>query len=189
MPINFNQYPYYDDWNEDNLYHRLLFQPGRAVQARELTQIQSLLQSQISKLGSHIFKDGSAVVGGNLVYDRSTTHWLAVKPQDGRGNSVRVRDISPGMLIKKNAEAGGTGTSVNVIGRVGNVIPSENDDPDTIYFKWLEGESIGFNAEENVVFCDSASGVTRYTATTLDEDSNGARHYGTASTLSVEPGI
>ena len=107
MPINFNQYPYYDDFNEDNLYYKLLFQPGRAVQARELTQIQTLLQSQLSKFGSHVFKEGAAVFNGQVAYDRTHTHWLALKPQAPNGGSpVRIHDISPGMTIQTTAESG-----------------------------------------------------------------------------------
>ena len=45
-----NVAPYYDDFNEDNNYLRTLFRPGYAVQARELTQLQSALQNQIEKL-------------------------------------------------------------------------------------------------------------------------------------------
>ena len=101
MPIDFNKDPYYDDFTEDDRFYRLLFQPGRAVQARELTQIQSLLQNQIEKLGRHLFKEGSLVFGGKLNYDRSDTKWLAVQAQDAHGNAVRIRDISPGMTISK----------------------------------------------------------------------------------------
>ena len=54
MPINFNKAPYHDDFSEDSQFMRLLFQPGRAVQARELTQIQSLLQNQIDGIGKQI---------------------------------------------------------------------------------------------------------------------------------------
>ena len=38
-------------------------------QARELTTSQSLLQGQIESFGSHIFKEGSVVVPGNISYD------------------------------------------------------------------------------------------------------------------------
>lgn len=68
--IDLNQQPYYDDFNKDgegvNPNLRILFRPGYPVQARELTQIQSTVQSQISRFGSHIFKDGSKVSGGDL---------------------------------------------------------------------------------------------------------------------------
>ena len=58
--------PYYDDFNEAKNYHRILFRPGYAVQARELTQMQSALQAQIDRHGQYAFKDGSRVVNGEL---------------------------------------------------------------------------------------------------------------------------
>jgi len=61
---NLNAAPYYDDFNKDNNYVRTLFRPGFAVQARELTQLQSQLQHQIEAHGSHIFKEGAMVVPG-----------------------------------------------------------------------------------------------------------------------------
>ena len=66
MAIDFNTTPYYDDFDEDKNFHRLLFRPGRAVQARELTQSQTILQDQVTKFGDHIFKDGSKVSGAEL---------------------------------------------------------------------------------------------------------------------------
>ena len=62
---NLNAAPYYDDFDKDNNYVRTLFRPGFAVQARELTQLQSQLQYQIETHGSHIFKEGALVVPGN----------------------------------------------------------------------------------------------------------------------------
>jgi hypothetical protein len=61
---NLNASPYFDDFNADNNYHRILFRPGFAVQARELTQLQSALQHQIEAHGSHIFREGALVVPG-----------------------------------------------------------------------------------------------------------------------------
>jgi hypothetical protein len=45
MPINtdLSLAPYYDDFDPEKQYHRILFKPGYAVQARELTQLQSIL--------------------------------------------------------------------------------------------------------------------------------------------------
>lgn len=62
----FNINPYYDDFDSDKGFLRVLFKPGYAVQARELTQLQTILQSQISKIGDHLFKDGSRIVGGGI---------------------------------------------------------------------------------------------------------------------------
>ena len=40
--------PYYDDFDETKNFHRILFRPGAAVQARELTQSQTITQNQIA---------------------------------------------------------------------------------------------------------------------------------------------
>ena len=61
---NLNAAPYYDDFDKDNNFVRTLFRFGFAIQARELTQLQSQLQYQIESHGSHIFKEGAMVVPG-----------------------------------------------------------------------------------------------------------------------------
>ena len=66
---NLNISPYYDDFNKDNNFYRVLFNPGKPVQARELTTLQSILQDQIESFGSHMFKEGSMVIPGNIQYD------------------------------------------------------------------------------------------------------------------------
>ena len=58
--------PYYDDFDDAKSFLRTLFKPGYAVQARELTQLQTTLQSQISRFADHIFADGSQVFGGKV---------------------------------------------------------------------------------------------------------------------------
>ena len=67
LTTNFNVDPYYDDFDENKNYYRTLFKPGNAVQARELTQLQTTLQDQIKKFGDHIFQTGSIVTGGSIV--------------------------------------------------------------------------------------------------------------------------
>ena len=53
-----------DDFDEAKNYHRVLFKPGVAVQARELTQLQTAIQRQLDYHGQHTFTDGGRVVGG-----------------------------------------------------------------------------------------------------------------------------
>ena len=55
LTTNFNADPYYDDYNADDAYYRILFRPGFAVQARELTQLQSILQKQVERHGHSSF--------------------------------------------------------------------------------------------------------------------------------------
>ena len=64
QPPNLQNSPYFDDFNEDKEFLQILFKPGYAVQARELTQLQTILQNQISKVSDHLFVDGTKVFGG-----------------------------------------------------------------------------------------------------------------------------
>ena len=57
-------------------FHRVLFRPAFAVQARELTQSQTILQNQIEKFGDHMFKQGSIVIPGGVAFDNK---YYAVK--------------------------------------------------------------------------------------------------------------
>ena len=74
VPVITTQSPYYDDFDENKNYHRILFRPGYAVQARELTQLQTVMQNQIERFGNHIFKNGSIVLGGQLTLDVEARH-------------------------------------------------------------------------------------------------------------------
>ena len=61
--------PYYDDFDIDKNFYKVLFKPGFPVQARELTTLQSILQNQVESFGSNIFKDGSMVIPGSVTFD------------------------------------------------------------------------------------------------------------------------
>jgi len=54
--MNINSFPYYDDFVANKKFYEILFKPGYSVQARELTQLQTMLQHQIKKFGDTIFK-------------------------------------------------------------------------------------------------------------------------------------
>ena len=68
---NLNVSPYFDDFDPNDSYHRVLFKPGYPVQARELTGLQSILQNQIERFGQHFFKEGAKVIPGNTAYTRT----------------------------------------------------------------------------------------------------------------------
>ena len=61
---NLNVSPYYDDFDPKNNFYRVLYKAGFPVQARELTQSQSILQDQIETLMSRLLKEGDNVVPG-----------------------------------------------------------------------------------------------------------------------------
>ncbi len=68
---NLNVNPYFDDFDKDKNFYKVLFKPGTPVQARELSTLQSILQNQIEQFGTHFFKEGSKVIPGNLSYDNN----------------------------------------------------------------------------------------------------------------------
>jgi len=83
---------YYDDYSEDKRFHRILFRPSVAVQARELTQLQTILQNQISKFGDHVFKDGSIVDGVALTY-YPNVHYMSLSDNFDTNISLTVLDL------------------------------------------------------------------------------------------------
>lgn len=99
MTTNFNQYPYNDDYindTENNIhtknFHRILFKPGYSVQARELTQSQSILQDQIKKFGDHIFKNYSVVSGGEVATN-TLVSYIRLEENDLNGNVIDVNSF------------------------------------------------------------------------------------------------
>jgi len=65
---NLNVAPYFDDFDPQSNYYKVLFKPGFPVQARELTTLQSILQNQIEDVGNHLFKEGAQVIPGGVTY-------------------------------------------------------------------------------------------------------------------------
>ncbi len=74
--IDFNVSPYYDDYTDSKKFHRVMYRPAYAVQARELTTQQSITQNQIEKMSDSMFKHGAMVVAGEANYDNN---YYAVK--------------------------------------------------------------------------------------------------------------
>jgi hypothetical protein len=149
---NLNVSPYYDDFDPEKGYHRVLFKPGFPVQARELTTLQSILQNQVEKFGSHIFKEGSIVVPGSVTFD-------------GQYYAVQVNPTHLGVdigvyaskVIGKTIRGQTTGVTAKVINFIS---ASESDnDYDTFFVKYINSSLTGdfnfFNDSEILVTEDS----------------------------------
>lgn len=150
MTINLNANPYFDDFDEDKSFHQILFRPGYSVQARELTQLQSILRNQIAKFGGHVFKHGSVVIPGNSSSDLNVCY---VKLTDnpsvtGLVGSVVVCALT-GLrgLVKAGVDATSTDPSTIYVsysntGKNGGVTSHTFDPGDTIS---VEGSSTILN--------------------------------------------
>ena len=147
--------PYYDDFDSEKNFYKVLFKPGYPIQARELTTLQSILQDQVKSFGSHIFKEGSVVIPGNIAYD-------------GNFNSVKLNINNFGVDIslyidkfigkKISGQISGTTAIIQFIALPDGL----NVDDLTIYVKYLDSDNnFEFNpfedgesliAEENITY-------------------------------------
>ena len=138
MALNFNVDPYYDDFNPTKNFHRILFKPGYAVQARELTQAQTILQDQVTKFADNIFKQNSPVTGGQVTTNFDC-YYLKLQTTY---NNVAIDVTQWDGLLVQNA----TGT---VIARVLKVaVPTgtgDVGDPPTLILSYKTGERFADN--------------------------------------------
>ena len=68
LETNLSSSPYFDDFDVTKDFVKVLFIPSRPVQTRELNQVQSLLQTQVTRFADHVFKEGSVVSGVSVSY-------------------------------------------------------------------------------------------------------------------------
>lgn len=58
---------YNDDYRDSDHYHRVLFNNGRALQARELTQSQTIIQKELERLAKFIVTEGAIFNAGTNI--------------------------------------------------------------------------------------------------------------------------
>jgi len=131
---NLNSSPYYDDFDSGKNFHRVLFKPGFPVQSRELTTLQSILQDQVEKFGSHFFKEGSAVISGGVRYE---SQYYAVKVK-----SV-VSGINISLYLNNLVGKEIKGQDSQVTAKIRSVLPASESDEgyNTLYVKYDQGNS------------------------------------------------
>jgi hypothetical protein len=110
LSTDLNVDPYYDDFNESKNFHRILFRPGLAVQARELTQIQSILQNQIDRFAEHVFKEGSIIRGCQTLLDNNV---MFIKLRDRTSNGITSVNVYS--FLNKTITGSTSGVSASVI--------------------------------------------------------------------------
>ena len=118
---DFNVSPYYDDFSEAKKFHRVMYRPAFAVQARELTTQQSIIQNQLERFGDHVFKHGAMVIPGEINFD---PHFEAVKLTSFTGT------------LSNFTETTVTGGTSGVVADVVTVSATDGTDPDTIFVKY-----------------------------------------------------
>ena len=140
---NLNVSPYYDDFDKDKNFYKVLFKPGYPVQARELTGLQSILQNQVKSFGSHIFKEGSMVIPGGITCDNQFTT-IKVNPNHlGLDISIYLDALTSGKGTKVK------GVTSEIVGTIkGYILPPDlGVDDITLFVKYSDGASDGESIE------------------------------------------
>ena len=176
-----NVSPYYDDFDTTDNFHRVLFRPGFAVQARELTQLQSILQNQIEKFGTHMFKEGAMVIPGQSGF---TNEYYAVKLQS-TFNSNPVSGYAAN-YVGTTITGATSGVKATVVGYE----LATTTDPLTLYVKYTasgtDNVSTTFSNNENIQSNGVVGGIVAGSSSaTLQATSATA----TGSSANIEEGV
>ncbi len=154
--IDFNTEPYNDDFEEGKKFYRILYRPSFAVQARELTQMQTILQNQIKRHGDAIFKQGAMVIPGQASVE-------TVTQQNQGSDYIKLVSLYSGVAVetfltslKDQIIIGSSGVKAQVI----KTQSAEESDPTTLYVRYLnsgnDGQTKTFSNSEVIQTEDGA---------------------------------
>lgn len=171
---------YRDDYDPDKGFHKVLFKGRTALQARELNQLQTIIQEEIKRFGRNIFKEGAALQSpGIAINNKNRFVKLNTDPTDGGV----LLPSDPTILVNRLFKGQTSGVTVKVI----DVVPSENSDPATIYVKYtntLTGttgtQSVSVDPGEELLEVDGSNVLMVQTTDTVNDPATG---YGTKITV------
>ena len=153
LQTDLNVFPYYDDYDPTKNFYRILFRPGVAVQARELNQLQTILQNQIERFGDNIFKRGTIIEGCNIIR-HPVLPYVKIKDTETDGTQIAVTTFD-GMSVRN---------SLNVTGHIVTTIAgfeSRSPDLNTLYVKYnssgTDSNTSTFSAGETLTVYSPAS--------------------------------
>lgn len=146
IQTNLNVTPYFDDYDPSKRFHRILFKAGQTVQARELSQVQDILNDQVESIGSHLFKNGSSVIQGDFTVKTKLKSLNFTITSGSLPSSIDNDKPITIVGLTSNVEA--TITKLNVNNCFIEVVKSG-----------LEGESNSFSSGEVLVFSSLVNGV------------------------------
>ena len=158
---------YKDDFKDSDNYHRILFNSGRALQARELTQMQTIIQKEIERFGRNIFKEGASVNPGGQTLNTSYEYVKLDTSTYALPTGVTTLQQMVGDTF--------TGQTSNIKIKVLEVVAATGSDPATLYVTYtdtLGGTSgsapVRMTPGENIVSTNSVTLTVQSTNTTAN---------------------
>ena len=181
-----NVSPYYDDFDEADNFHRVLFRPGFAIQARELTQLQSILQNQVERHGSHMFKEGAIVIPGQLSYsDTFTTLQLA--------STFASETIDPSQFFNATVPVTITGATTGVKAYVTGFQAATSTTQPLLFVRYYKTGSDNittvFSDGENISADKAVTHSTGYATGVASATTFATNASATGSAVTIKPGI
>lgn len=149
MPTNFSSTTlsgtYNDDYDENSNFHQILFNSGRALQARELTQLQTLVYQEMGRLGRNIFKEGSAISAGpisiNSEYDYVQIETVQGGAFEVLGATSPTQGIEIGTIFQSNIGVRARVLDVKPLGSLTGI------DVDTLYIQYINSNNQAISAD------------------------------------------
>jgi hypothetical protein len=167
--------PYFDDFSANANQYAVLYRPGVPVQAREMNQVQSILQDQIDKFGRSIYKEGSVIEGCAFSFDNKYAY-VKIKDTYSNGSAFTIAD-----LVGKTVTNSNNLKAVVVNATQG--YESQAPDLNTLYVKYLNsgsnGQSVYANADNLVLTTSANVAVGNVTVATVANSAG----YGYAMTV------
>lgn len=177
---------YRDDFKDSDHYHRILFNAGKALQARELTQLQTITQSEMARFGRNVFKEGGIVNGCQARI--TMAEYIRIDLTTGSYDDIEnITTINA--IIGKEFQGSTSGIKFRIV----DVITSQNDDNPTIYVSYTdEGTSVASTSAPVRItlgedITDTATGTYTFKVASAN-DINGNAHAGRGTFLSVNQG-
>ena len=121
---------YRDFYQAEDGYYRVLYNSGRALQARELIESQTIIQEEIARFGRNIFKEGALVNPGGATVDNKV-EYVRLTP-------TSVIDSSwVGTTLSDDITAG-SGLELKVL----DVVDAIGSEPPTIYVQYTDTTNV-----------------------------------------------
>ena len=189
LQTDLSRSPYFDDYDTNKNFYKILYRPSVAVQARELNQMQTILQDQIDKFGRHVFKEGSVIEGCSFTFD-DNYNYVKIKDSYANGSTFTIVDFI-GQTVTTTT---GLTTNSNLQAIIVNAVQGyESQDPDlnTLYIKYLNtgtysnGSSKTYFSNSDNLYITTSSNVAIGNVTVAAVNNSSGKGYAFTTTAGI----
>ena len=142
LDTDLSRSPYFDDYTPNSSHYAVLYRPGVPVQAREMNEVQSILQDQIDKFGRSIYKEGSVVEGCSFSFDGKYSY-VKINDAYSNGTAFTITDFIGNVVSNAN------GLKATIVDAIQGYQSSGTGDLNTLYVKYLNSGTYANNSGQS----------------------------------------